>query len=203
MSQRTSMRALGALLGLWVVVAWGVFGFSDEPQRVPLVNVSGPAAGPTGRSGERDSAARRGLHVNLAQFEATRSQREGGFAPPKNIFASPTSPVGGGAAAPTPMTAGEDPGDVAEPVPAIDPVNHPASRRSAWRYLGYVVMGTASPDKPLAVLALEDDLHIAASGGRLDDHLIVKAIEPDHVTLLEVPARVERTLPLVDVVPTE
>ena len=43
----------------------------------------------------------------------------------------------------------------------------------------------------------------AASGGRLDDHLIVKAIEPDHVTLLEVPARVERTLPLVDVVPTE
>jgi hypothetical protein len=101
------------------------------------------------------------------------------------------------------MTPGEEPADVAEPVPQPDPVNHHSSHGSSWRYLGYVVMGTARPDKPLAVLALDDDLHIAASGGHLDDHHIVKAIEPDHVTLLEVPARVERTLPLVDVVPTE
>ena len=200
MNERTRMRALGVLLGLWVLVAWGVFGFSDEPQRVPLVNVSGPAVGPTGQSGERDSAAQRGLHVNLAQFEATRSQREEGFAPPKNIFASP---LGGRSVVAPPMTSGEEPADVAEPILQPDAVNHPSSRGSSWHYLGYVVMGTARPDKPLAVLAFEDDLHIAASGGRLDDHLIVKAIEPDHVTLLEVPARVERTLPLVDVVPTE
>jgi hypothetical protein len=182
------------------LVAWGVFGFSDEPQRVSLVNVSGPAAGSTGRSGERDSAAQRGLHVNLAQFEATRSQREEGFSPPKNIFASP---LGAGVVAATPMTAGEEPADVFEPPPQVDPTKRPSSPGSAWRYLGYVVMGTARPDEPVAVLALEDDLHIAASGGRLDDHLIVKAIRPDHVTLLEVPAQVERTLPLVDVVPTE
>lgn len=200
MNERTRMRALGVLLGLWVVVAWGVFGFSDEPPRVPLVNVSGPAVGSTGKSRERDSAAQRGLHVNLAQFEATRSQREVGFAPPKNIFASP---LGGKAVAAPPMAPGEEPTDVAEPVPPPDPVNRPSSRGSSWRYLGYVVMGTARPGKSLAVLALEEDLHIAASGGRLDDHLIVKAIEPDHVTLLEMPARVERTLPLVDVVPTE
>jgi hypothetical protein len=64
-------------------------------------------------------------------------------------------------------------------------------------------MGAARSDKPLAVLALKDDLHIAAPGARLDEHLLVKAIQPDQVTLLEVPARTEHTLPLVDVVATE
>ncbi|MEX5213482.1 MAG: hypothetical protein NW703_04905 [Nitrospiraceae bacterium] len=200
MNERMRIRLLGALLSLWVLVAWGVFGLSDEPQRAPLVNVSGPAADPMGRRGERDSSAQRGLRVNLAQFEATRSQREEGFAPPKNIFASPLA--GGGVTAPS-MTAGQAMSDAAEIVPRPEPTQHSSPGGSAWRYLGYVVMGTDRPNHFLAVLALEDDLHVAASGARLGDHLIVKAIEPNHVTLLEVPGRIERTLPLVDVIPTE
>lgn len=200
MNERTRIRVLGALLGLWVLLAWGLFGFSDEPQRVPLVNISGPAVGPTGKSGERESAAQRGLHVNLTQFEATRSQREEGFAPPKNIFAFP---LGGKSRVASSMTPGVEPVDGVERTRQPDPVAQPSSGGSSWRYLGYVVMGTVRSDQPLAVLAFDDDLHIASSGGRLDDHLIVKTIEPDHVTLLEVPARVERTLHLVDVVPTE
>lgn len=200
MNNRTRIRALGALLGLWAVAAWGVFGFSDEPQHVPLVNVSGPASGPTGRTGARDSAAQRGLHVNLAQFEATRSQRQEGFSPPKNIFASPLGGIPVGTAQ---LTAGEESTDSGEPPPQLSPEARQSSGRSSWRYLGYVVMGAVRSDKPLAVLALNDDLHIAALGARLDEYLIVKAIQPDQVTLLEVPARTEHMLPLVDVVPTE
>ena len=76
-----ALVALGSLWGgllLWQWLTW------QEPARVPLANVSGPAASAS-HSGT-DS-----LHVQLDLLAAARTQREMVFATPRNIFALPSA----------------------------------------------------------------------------------------------------------------
>ncbi|MDE3051717.1 MAG: hypothetical protein KGJ48_17665, partial [Nitrospirota bacterium] len=76
--------ALASLGLLWGgILAWEWLAM-EEPVRVPLTNVSGPASTPRALRGTVD-----GLHVQLDLLAAARTQREMTFTTPRNIFASP------------------------------------------------------------------------------------------------------------------
>jgi hypothetical protein len=78
------VAALVALGLLWGgILAWEWLTV-EEPVRVPLTNVSGPASTPRAHRGTVD-----GLHVQLDLLAAARTQREMTFTTPRNIFASP------------------------------------------------------------------------------------------------------------------
>src|SRR5512134_4114606 len=77
-----ALTALGLTWGgllAWQFLTW------EEPARVPLTNVSGPAAG-----APQSRGATGALHVQLDLLAAARDQREMLFSAPRNIFALPT-----------------------------------------------------------------------------------------------------------------
>ena len=83
-TNQKKIAALAALGLLWGgIIAWEWLAV-EEPVRVPLTNVSGPASTPRATRGTVD-----GLHVQLDLLAAARTQREMTFTPPRNIFAPP------------------------------------------------------------------------------------------------------------------
>src|SRR4026208_544226 len=84
-ARRTKVLALVALVSVWVgLLLWQWFAW-NEPVRLPLTNVSGPAASSV-NAGVTDH-----LHVQLDLLAAARTQREMVFATPRNIFALPSA----------------------------------------------------------------------------------------------------------------
>ncbi len=190
------MRLLGGLLALWAILSVVVFGFSSEPQRVPLQNVTGSMGAGSGSRGEPRNA---GLQVNLKLFEAGRAQRAKSFSPPKNIFWA-TPPTPGAASRPE---SAPPPGPADLVAADAGPDGSMPGGEGALRYLGFVEAPAVDGAKPVAVLAEGDDLHMLRAGERVSAHLVLKEIAPDHVRLFDTSARREQRLPLVDVAPSE
>ena len=167
-----ALTALGALWGgllLWQWTTW------EGPVRVPLTNVSGPAATPS-RTGTDT------LHVQLDLLAAARTQREMVFATPRNIFALPSAvaisaslPVEGSDAALRQQAAATD--------------------LAQFHYLGFVRTGEEWQKKQdMAVLTRNDDLHVVKAGETIDKHVVVKRITQESVTLLDRESRLEYTV---------
>ena len=156
----------------WQVSNWG------EPVRVPLSNVSGVAAG-TGQSQNGGES----LHVQLNLLAAARNQREMPFAAPRNIFALPSSIT-----------------NVSQSLPAN--VADLAARQQAataelaqFRYLGFVRTGEEWQKKQdLAVLTKNDDLHVVKKGETVENHIVVKTITQESVTLQDRDSHMEYTV---------
>ena len=82
-TNQKKMMALATIGLLWGgILAWEWLTM-EEPVRVSLMNVSGPAARSLAPRGTGD-----GLHVQLDLLAAARTQREMTFTTPRNIFAS-------------------------------------------------------------------------------------------------------------------
>ena len=197
MTHRQRIRLLAGLLFLWAATALGVFGFTPEPQRSPLHNVSGTVGSPLE---DREAGSSSALRVRVRLFENSRNQRAHEFTPPKNIFVSPTE---GGAivSLQSPMTvpiadAGLESASV--PIPADS-----AAPPSEVRYLGFVGFQDARRDKAVGVLAQGDELHMLRAGESLDAHREVRRVTPQSVTLFDRRAKRERELPLVDLASQE
>lgn len=177
-SRRKKIIALTALGLVWGGLLLWQFLNRQEPVRVPLANVSGLA---TGLSQSRGGVG--SLHVQLDLLAAARTQREMVFATPRNIFA----------------------------LPSVASVNQPASaevsdlaavRQQAvaaelaqFHYLGFVRTGEEWQKKQdLAVLTKNDDVHVVKKGEMVENHVLVKMITQESVTLQDRDSRVEYTV---------
>ncbi len=190
----TNQKKITALVGLGLlwggIVAWEWLTV-EEPERVPLMNVSGLASTPRPTRGRVD-----GLHVQLNFLAATRTQREMTFTPPRNIFASPRA---------------DDSGAVYANRPEVDAGSEQAKRQQAalaglalFHYLGFVRLDEVSRKKgEMAVLTKEDDLHVVRIGETVEDHVVVKAITHESVTLLDRQSRVEHIVVLSEEAPVQ
>ena len=183
-----ALAALGLLWGGILACEWLVM---EEPVRVPLTNVSGPASTPRAIRGVVD-----GLHVQLDLLAAARTQREMIFTPPRNIFAPPHS---------------DDTGVARANRSAFDPGLEQAQRQEAalaglaqFHYLGFVRMEEGWRKKgEMAVLTKNDDVHVVRTGETVEDHVVVKAITQESVTLQDRQTRVEHTVLLSEEAPVQ
>jgi hypothetical protein len=180
--------ALASLLGvIWAAVASWQWGARQEPARVPLTNVTGPAA-----LTQQGRAKAGGLRVNLELLNAAGTPRESAFTAPRNIFAVPrpdgTLPVGSEIIAPAP----------AEPASEQEARQQAvAAELAQYRYLGYLRLGEARKKvKDVAVLSKNEEVLAVKVGERIEDHLVLKAITPESVTIRDTGAQVEHTVPL-------
>ena len=190
----TNQKKITALVGLGLlwggIVAWEWLTV-EEPERVPLTNVSGLASTPRPTRGRVD-----GLHVQLNFLAATRTQREMTFTPPRNIFAPPRADNSRAAYANR---------------PEVDAGSEQALRQQAalaglalFHYLGFVRLDEVSRKKgEMAVLTKEDDLHVVRIGETVEDHVVVKAITHESVTLLDRQSRVEHIVVLSEEAPVQ
>lgn len=181
------LAALGLLWGGIVVWEWLAV---EEPVRVPLSNVRGLASTPRAPRGAIDS-----LHVRLDLLAATRTQREMTFTTPRNIFAPPR------------RNDSEASAHQSEP----DPMSEQALRQQAvldelgqFHYLGFVRMEDAwRKTGQMAVLRKNDDLHVVRTGETVENHVLVKAITQESVTLQDRPSRLEYTVLLSEEAPIQ
>ena len=182
---------LAAGLGLvWAGLAVWQWGTWKEPVRVPLTNVTGAAS-----AGQLQKAS--GLRVNLELLASSRTQREAMFTAPRNIFAVPT-PEGT-------LPVGDEFAVRDEPNPASGPVpGQPAAgdELAQYRYLGFLRMGERrQANKDIAVLSKNDEVMIVKVGEHLAEHVVLKTISAESVTLRDTGTRVEQTVPLSEETP--
>lgn len=182
------LAALGLLWGGIIVWEWLAV---EESVRVPLTNVSGTASKPKARHGTVE-----GLHVQLDLLAAARTQREMIFTLPRNIFATPRS---------------DDSGVARANQSGLDPGSERARRQqkvlaglTQFHYLGFVRMEEGWRKKgELALLTKNDDLHVVRAGETVEDHVVVKAITRESVTLQDRQSRVEHMVLLSEEAPLQ
>ena len=181
-TNQKKITALVALGLLWSgIIAWEWLAV-EESVRVPLTNVSGPASTTRARHGTVE-----GLHVQLDLLADARTQREMTFTLPRNIFA---------------LARPDDSGAARANQPELDPGSEQALHHqeilvglAQFHYLGFVRMEEGWRKKgELAVLTKNDDLHIVRTGETVEDHVVVKAITQESVTLQDRQSRVEHTV---------
>ncbi|MBK5283539.1 MAG: hypothetical protein JJE16_15830 [Nitrospiraceae bacterium] len=181
-----ALAVLGLLWGGILVWAWRAV---EEPVRVPLANVSGPASTLRAPRGTVE-----GLHVQLDLLAAARTQRDMTFTQPRNIFAPPRS---------------DDSGAIRANESEFDPGSEQALRQeevlaglAQFHYLGFVRIEEGwRKNRELAVLTKNDDLHVVRTGETVEDHVVVKAITQESVTLRDRRSRVEHTVLLSEEAP--
>jgi hypothetical protein len=185
-ARQKTLLAVG--LGVtWIGLTWWQWGSFEEPARAPLTNVSGLPA-----SGQRARDNTNGLRVNMALLASVRTQREAIFTAPRNIFAFPrpdgTLPTGIDTAAAIPME------PVSEEIVAQQAA---AVELAQYKYLGFLRMSEGrNRNKDVAVLSKNEEVVVVKVGDRVEDHLVLKAITPESVTIRDTGARIEQTLPL-------
>ena len=183
-----TLTALGLLWG--GIIAWEWLSV-EEPVRMPLTNVTGVVSAPSVRRGAVD-----GLRVQLDLLAATRTQREMTFTPPRNIFAPPRPDPSGTTLASQPEL---DPGSE-QTLSQHDVL----AGLAQFHYLGFVRReDQLKKHGQLAVLTKNDDLHVVRIGETVEDHVVVKAITQDSVTLQDRQSRVEFTVLLSEEVPLQ
>ena len=187
MTTKNQILLLLVIGSIWAgLLGWRLM-YADDQVRVPLANVSGPATGVAVPHG----TPRDGLRVNLELLTASRTERETTFTAPRNIFAPPRTDQGG---------AGDgSPQDGSDRTSAEDALRQQAASAELgqFRYLGYLQVGnTPRQRKPMALLMKNEDLHMVRAGETIEDHVLVKTITPDGITLQETESRVEQTVPL-------
>src|SRR5215510_3529025 len=177
-SKHKKIIALIALVLVWGSLLWWQVSNWGEPVRVPLTNLSGVVAG-TAQPQNGGEA----LHVQLNLLAAARNQREMPFAAPRNIFALPTSITNVSQSLPA------DVSDLAARQQAV------TAELSQFRYLGFVRTGEEWQKKQdLAVLTKNDDLHVVKKGETVENHVIIKMITQESVTLQDRDSHVEYTI---------
>jgi len=189
-TNQKQLLVLLVIAGVWAgLLMWRLVG-TEEPARVPLVNVTGQSVHQTVTRAKTGTA----LRVDLDQLAASRTQREGTFTTPKNIFSLVRSDG--------PQAASSEP-----PLPVDIPLTPEeqlsqqatAAELTQFRYLGYFYLGEfRQRGREIALLIKNDDLHVVRAGETIEHRVLVKEITPTGVTLQETHSRVEQTVPLED-----
>lgn len=177
------------LLVLWGGLLYWQWGALPDPVHAPLANVSGQAALPA-----RVVSSASGLRVHLERLVSVRTQREATFTTPRNIFAVPGSDG-------RLVVAGAD-GEKAIP----DQLSEQALQQQAaslelaqYRYLGFVQMGEpANSTRSMAILSKNEEVVVGRVGQHVERHLVVKTVTPESVTLRDIQAHIDHTVPLTE-----
>lgn len=178
-SARKKIAALAVLSILWgTLAAWQWFSF-EEPVKVPLTNVSGPVSAQHTLRGASGN-----LQVHLDLLASSRTQRQMSFSAPRNIFALPAAIAQGSGEADGVENSSQEQRSV-------------LSELAQFHYLGFVRTEDKEERKhDLAVLMKNDDLHVVRKGETIENHVMVKTITHESVTLLDRASRVEHTVQL-------
>jgi hypothetical protein len=179
------LLALMTLASLWAgLLIWQFLNWEGSV-RVPLANVTG-----TGGRALHSPNGMDGLHVQLDLLAAARTQREMTFATPRNIFALPS------AAAVNEVKVSDVSPESADRAVLQQAV---AAELSQFHYLGFVRTGEEWQRKhDLAVLTKNDDVHVVKKGETVENHVVVKTITRESVTLLDKDSRLEYTVLLLE-----
>jgi hypothetical protein len=172
-----------SLIFLWAGLAVWQWRLLQEPVRVPLMNVTGHLS-----VGRQMETGRAGLHVNLDLLASTGLQRQATFTVPRNIFAVPspdgTFPAGNAPASQNQPSASET---LAQ--------QEDASELEQYQYLGFLRVGeNRRKNKDIAVLRKDNEVLVVKVGDRVDDHLILKAIDSESVTIRNTGTHVDQTV---------
>lgn len=176
-----------SLILLWVGLAVWQWWLLQEPVHVPLTNVTGHPS-----VTRRVEAERTSLRVNLDLLTSTALQRQATFTVPRNIFA---------VSRPDGTFAAEDASTSVNP-PASNSTESPTQYEDTleleqYRYLGFLrVDARRRKDNDIAVLKRDGEVLVLRIGDRVDDHLILKAINSESVTIRNVGTHRDQTISL-------
>lgn len=182
MEAKDKMVLALSLILLWVGLAAWQWRFTQEPARLPLTNMTGPAS-----SGHQAEGMRNSRRVYLGLLASAGIQREASFTTPRNIFAVPR-PDGL-----LPLSQGLAVENQQESV-SNEVVAEQAEEESAqYRYLGFLRMGeNRQKNDAMAVLRKDDEVMVLKIGDHVDSHLILRAITDESVTLRDTDTRTDK-----------
>ncbi len=176
-----------SLLLLWAGLAVWQWRLLQEPIRVPLTNIAGHPS-----VGQRAATGGTALHVNLHLFTSTSLQRQATFTVPRNIFSIPR-PDGT-------FATGNDLASVNQPGSSSAEISTEQEEKlelEQYRYLGFLRVGEGRRgNKDIAVLKKDEEVLVLKVGDRIDDHLILKAINSESVTIRDTGTHVDQTVSL-------
>ena len=182
MNVNTKTILAASLMFLWAGLAVWQWQLLQEPVHIPLTNVTGHPS-----VGQRAETGGTSLRVRLDLLASTGPQRQVTFTEPRNIFSVPSSDgtFEAGNAQPD-SDSGES---VAQ--------QEDTSRLEQYRYLGFLRVGEEGrKTKDIAVLRRDDEVLVLKVGDRMDDHLTIKAISSESVTIQDIGTRMDQTLSL-------
>lgn len=192
MTDKKKQLLAALLILLWGGIALWQWRSWEEPVHVPLTNVTGP-----GTVRQQVAAKGAGTRVKLELLASADEQRKATFTAPRNIFAVPT-PEGTFPVVNEPVAETRQP-----PVPEKTVQQHMTEAQVApYRYLGFLRMGDTH-QKDMAVLGKDDEVMVLKVGDRVEEHLVIKAITSESVTIHDTATRVSQTVPLSDDTPVE
>jgi hypothetical protein len=185
MEARDKMILATSLILLWVGLAAWQWRFMEEPARLPLTNITGPAS-----SGYQVEGMGSGWRVNLGLSASAGIQREARFTAPRNIFAVPR-PDGS-----LPLSQGLAFESAQKSVSNEIVAEHVEAEESPqYRYLGFLRMGESrQKNNAMAVLRKDDEVMMLKVGDHVDNHLILRAITAESVTMRDTDTRVDKTV---------
>ena len=194
MDAKQKSIAAAVLLLAWIGLVVWEWGTWKEPQRVPLTNVTGSAAGTHGLTHTGNT-----VHVNLERLTSARDQQQMSFATLRNIFALPSQD------GTLPNAADLAEITQSDLMPAQALLQQAVSTELAqYKYLGFVRMGERPHQrKPIAVLSKNEEVVIGKVGDRVEDHVVLTAVTPESVTIRDTGTGVDHTVSLSEEQPVQ
>ena len=176
-----------SLIALWVGLAVWQWRLLQEPVHVPLTNITGPPS-----VTRRVETGRTSLRVNLDLLASTALQRQATLTVSRSIFAV-LPPNGTFAAGDAPTSLNQPGSDSTE----ISTQYKDTFELEQYRYLGFLRMNAKRlEDNDIAVLKRDGEILVLKIGDRVDDHLILKAINSESVTIRNVSTHRDQTVSL-------
>jgi len=176
-----------SLIVLWAGLAVWQWRLLQEPVRVPLTYVTGHSS-----VGRHVETGRTGLRINLDLLASMGLQRQTTFTVHRNIFSVPR-PDGT-------FAVGNDSASMNQPGSASAETSTKqvdAVELEQYRYLGFLRVGEGRwKNKDIAVLKKDDEVLVLKVGDRVDDHLILKAIDSESVTIRDTDSHMDQTVSL-------
>ena len=209
---------LGSLVTLWIGLLIWQFGYSTEPQRVPLTHVSGTKA----QSRTAVAPGSGSLQVHLERLAAIKGQRQATFFAPRNIFASllpPVEPVSVPEPPPPRRSRGPrkpaSPRDIpppTDPAPSVEEEPEEkgptpedierlriATELNLYRYVGFMTVGNGpQKKKSMAVVVKDEEMHLLQMGDTIAGQVLVKAVSPSEITLQHLASKITQVIPATD-----
>jgi hypothetical protein len=195
MDARRKIILAVVLFFAWAALAVWQWGAWEEPIRVPLTNVTGSAS-----SAQQTKTKGSGLHVNLERLASVDTDREMTFTAPRNIFALPSSD----GSFPVDQEIGGQ-GAQQDASPDLAGLQQVMSADLAqYKYLGFLRLGEGRKrSKEIAVLSKNEEVMVGKVGDRVEEHLVLKAITPESVTIRDTGTSIDQTVLLSEEPPPQ